>query len=66
MNLKKKTRSKLKIFGSFSGKSRKYKDEECAKTSTPVLLGVKKRPEEETNCPVMILHSLNKSLSRQR
>ena len=44
MNLKKRSRSKFKIFSSFTGKSRNLGSED----SNPILLCIKERPEEES------------------
>ena len=47
MNLRRKSRAKLKIFGSFSGsKSRLFKSETDL-TSDPVLLGIKHHGEDQ-------------------
>ena len=46
MNLRKKSRSKLRIFGSFSSKVRQFRSEtDLREKSTPVLLAVNPRPE---------------------
>ena len=47
MNVKKKFRSKLRIFDSFSGKGDWYQDDGYKDDSVPVLLAVKQRLEEQ-------------------
>ena len=50
MNFRKKSRSKLRIFGSFSSKARQYRSEtDLREKSTPVLLGVRPTPETPEN-----------------
>ena len=78
MNVKKKFRSKLRIFESFNGKTDWYQDDSCKDDSVPVLLAVKQGLEEqevekETHKlvvgqeePVKLEKSKDKSLRRQR
>ena len=66
MNVKKKFRSKLRIFDSFNGKSDLYSSESSAERSTPILLGIKQRTEEDKEEPVKTENSPAKSLRRQR
>ena len=78
MNVKKKFRSKLRIFESFNGKTAWYQDDSCKDDSVPVLLAVKQGLEEqevekETHKlvvgqeePVKLEKSKDKSLRRQR
>ena len=68
MNFKKKCRGKLRVFDTFSGKSGLYNDENEPRKSTPVLLSMKQRPEEENVEPIKMIHTSAKAkgLRRQR
>ena len=62
MNLRRKSRCKLKIFGSFSGgKSRVYRSDTDLSSdfdkSVPILLGIKHNQEEEI---VKYPHKINR------
>jgi len=66
MNVKKKFRTKLRIFDSFSGKSDLCRSESFAESSTPVLLGIKQKSEEDKDELVKYEKLPVKSLRRQR
>ena len=78
MNVKKKFRSKLRIFESFNGKTDWYQDDSYKDDSVPVLLAVKQRLEEQEvekethklvegqEGPAKPEKSKDKSLRRQR
>ena len=62
MNLKKKSRIKFDIFTSLTGKSKRLVNE----GSTPILLGVKQKAEEESIHPGKLINFQNNILLSKR